>query len=144
MREILFRGKRIDNGEWVFGPLVTANDKHHSGECYILPVISDFSYGDNGKRIRIGCFAEVDPETVGMFTGLLDMNGDRIFENDIFCYMDSTTENQDKYVVRPLKDGSFMVSTPSFNIEPISIVDWSFRNAKVVGNIHDNPELLEA
>ena len=53
MREILFKAKRLD-GEWVEGSLVCANDRLNAGKKYILPGTSDFSYGDNGNRIRIG------------------------------------------------------------------------------------------
>lgn len=77
MINALYRGKRIDNGEWVYGNIVLTKDK-----AYILPDIADFTYGDNGNRIRIGCFVEVNTETVGQWTGREDKTGIKIFEGD--------------------------------------------------------------
>lgn len=63
MREILFKAKKLSVVR-AEGSLVCANDPVNTGKTYILPGISDFSYGDNGNRIRIGCFVEVCPSTV--------------------------------------------------------------------------------
>ena len=135
MREILFRGKRIDNGEWVEGAFLNDRD----GAFYICPAAADISvsYGDNGRRMRIGCWYKVDPSTVGQYTGLTDKNGKRIFEGDI---VDILTENEEIGVVE-YEDGGFLVSADGFCVDFHSNINGT--DLEVIGNIHDNPELLE-
>lgn len=80
MREILFRGKRIDNGEWVEGYLWIGNDS-----CYIISNNRGITYYE--KESRVMAFAsEVDPETVCQYTGLTDKGSRKIWENDIIRY----------------------------------------------------------
>lgn len=143
MREIIFRGKRIDNGELAYGSLVMANGQINNGKCYILNVVSDFSYGDNGRKIRIGPFVEVGPETVGQYTGLTDKNGNRIFDGDVVKVVDWLISDNEicrfsGYV--DFSDGSFCIVDEN----EIKHFRWMDYKITVVGNIHDNPELLEA
>lgn len=70
MREILFRGKRVDNGEWVYGNYIEKIDPCKEDPVFWASLIHDKA---------LSC-TQVIPETVGQFTGLLDKNGDRIFE----------------------------------------------------------------
>ena len=127
MREILFRGKRIDNGEWVEGAFLNDRD----GAFYICPAVSDISYGDSGNRRRIGCWYKIGQSTVGQFTGLTDKNGKRIFEGDILSLRTGRP-----HVVR-FEDGAFVLENTAIPVR--------FANKfEVIGNIHDNPELLEA
>lgn len=79
MREILFRGKRVDNGEWVYGFLVEAlNCVTDKNETFIIEQDATyFTYGE------FACAVEVKPETVGQYTGIKDDQDVRIFEGDI-------------------------------------------------------------
>lgn len=116
MREILFRGKRVDNGKWVEGNYSI----DVSGRVDILPI-------DNLV------FFEVIPETVGQFTGLTDKNGKKIFEGDIAKYESKVYEI--KYIEK------YARFAPS-NESTVFMV-CAFNRLEVIGNVHDNPELLK-
>lgn len=142
MREILFRGKRLDNGEWVAsGNLLHANDNGiHS---YYIPVYND-KFGtiedehDNILSIEYGTFFKVDPATVGQYTGLKDKNGKKIFEGDIWdC-------NGCIGVIKWVEEVcSFEANYVMHGIEYANAVsDYRAAKVEVIGNIHDNPELL--
>ena len=115
VREILFRGKRVDNGEWVYGDLI-----HHDG--YVAIWDKNVSY--------VGDF-EVIPKTVGQYTGLTDKNGNKIFEGDIL--------EQD--VVQSGTPHREFVEW-DYDLLGNRYDEWS-AFFEIIGNIHDNPELLE-
>ena len=127
MREILFRGKRTDNGEWVCGwyaPLV-CNDKT------VIPYI----------RNENGTDKEVVPETVGQFTGLTDKNGKKIFEGDILdCGDRVVIVEWHRYC--GTWDSKFIKYKGEKCSNGIIPFEWKYR-AVIIGNIHDNPELLK-
>ena len=124
MREILFRGKRTDNGEWVYGDV-------------------RLNYDDEPRCISDYCGANpVDPATVGQYTGLTDKNGKKIFEGDIVFVKDRLMQDSE-----PLstfmgtvdhKDASFVIVGDVF-----THYRWLDYEVEVIGNIHDNPELLK-
>ena len=117
MREILFRGKTLYEGEWITGYL---SKEPADSNYYIQPV---------GKNI---CDV-VNPETVGQYTGLLDKNGKKIFEGDIVKYENKIYEI--KYLEK------YARFAPS-NESTVFMV-CAFNHLEVVGNIYDNPELLK-
>lgn len=83
MREILFKAKRIDNGEWIEGSFLNLDSD--SGYCYIVPTYETASTLPI-KSLILDRMKLVDPETICQFTGLTDKNGKKIWENDIVTY----------------------------------------------------------
>ena len=126
MREILFRGKRIDNGEWVYGDLVHSVYK-----------LEDVCVGQYGNEVGMH---QVHEETVGQHTGT-DKNGKKIFEGDLcLCNrnINSFVDNQVFLISFDTEYGQWVGSSRSSNIAADE-----FSLCEVIGNIHDNPELLE-
>lgn len=129
-REILFKAKRKDNGEWVEGYMV----KYPSGKVEIFKKCVEL------PDVLLRC--EVDPKTICEYAGLKDKNGKEIWENDILRrdgYWDIRIE---------FENGVFMVRNTDkvqyinrVVYTPISIFD--IKMYEVIGNIFDNPELLE-
>jgi uncharacterized phage protein (TIGR01671 family) len=145
MREILFRGKRIDNGQWVEGFV-----SRHT-------ICAELTYIATVIEIPIKKFYkdesyEVDESTVGQFTGLLDKNGKKIFEGDIVSGTALLRERSGVIVwikqlagfgVRYAERNDPTAWQESSILKDIERHRYSDFCAKVVGNIHDNPELLE-
>ena len=127
MREILFRGKRTDNGEWVKGYLYITHIGAHE-------------IGSYDEEINIERFTfDVIPETVGQFTGLTDKNGKRIFEGDIVEHV----SDGEQAVISWLKySACFGLSFDGWCCGFDDYDDNLPSDFKVIGNIYDNPELL--
>lgn len=117
----LFKAKRIDNGEWVQGNILLDIEKNRPSETYrIYPV-------DHVDICRI-----VDETTICQCTGLKDKNGKLIWENDIMTYQ---------------WDGKTRIDVVEYNAPMFSYkntVRWSLYQDEVIGNIFDNPDLLES
>ena len=137
MREILFRGKQVDNGEWIEGFYTQKMNPYTPNGLPIKHFILDLApFG-----------ADVLPETIGQFTGLTDKNGVRIFEGDICRFKRFNDVHVGKII--------FNETTASFVMKYQSIVGAYGEKAthkmllsvcddiEIIGNIHDNPELLE-
>lgn len=126
-RVIKFRGKRIANGEWVYGSLLVWPD------------------GDSNICVPNGCEEitvsltkhEIAPSTVGQFTGLYDANGKEIYEGDI---LRMSCRKDDLGIVKWENEAA------AFTIREKGKLRWWYlinRHYELVGNIHDNPELLK-
>lgn len=128
MRIIKFRGKKIDNGEWLYGYYFKYGDTHN-----IVP--------DRYSSKPFGYFY-VHPETVGQFTGLNDKNGKEIYEGDI-CKLNFNYSN-DKIGTVYFEYGCFFVDDkhPSGNLPLRSFRESKDNIIEIIGNIHDNPSLL--
>lgn len=130
MREILFRGKRVDNGEWVYSSFIMQDQEHK-----VLSAEAELFDGEKWRAVI--------PETVGQYIGLTDKNGKKVFEGDIIkdkevrrIYMIGYNEDLMKYAFlyyhKELKNiycGGFVSKSDGKSIE-------------VIGNIYDNKELL--
>lgn len=154
MREILFRGKRVDNGEWIEGFYA------HSGEKKYILIDNDIAVGYLAMK-------EVNPDTIGQYTGLTDKNGKKIFEGDILHFkayrggdfacpigtdiyyrvlfghcnpdMDTLSEYVGFWALgKNYDEDDLYEDGNSINY----LVDS--HGAYVIGNIYDNPELLRS
>ena len=130
-REIKFRGKRVDNGEWVYGYYV-AYCVTGGGQLYhhIKNAIDTY---------------KVDPDTIGQFTGLKDKNGKEIYEGDIVEF-----EWYDKMIGSEIVKHFVVFNEGEFRMKPLQSKQetWEIRlsgcnkKSEVISSIHENPELL--
>lgn len=134
MREILFRGKRKDNGEWIYGYYFQKQNLYTKDGLPISHAISD---------LPPFC-EEIIPETVGQYTGLTDKNGKKIFEGDFIKHFNKF-DKPDEYEIYQVK---FNERTCSFEGRlhekwSAQLCNYLGKHYEVIGNIHDNPELLK-
>ena len=144
----LFRGKRIDNGEWVQGNLVWSDDTDDDYKAVIIPTTNSNMFTRGGARGDLGFenWCRVDPSTICQRTGLKDKNGKLIWENDVVGFWDTySTENGQAEmdcigkVVWDDETISFQVTNRLY-AESYEVLD----ECSVIGNKFDNPELLES
>lgn len=162
MREILFKAKRLDNGEWVEGHLL----KYDDNKARICESKTDIFCYEKDESIIQTVAHYVDPETICQYTGLKDSKDNKVFEGDIIkyadrydheCYVESLEapeeyegcDYSDIFTTDKVVYGTFY-SYPAFDLDnhnfecnalsELNNGDWRY---EVIGNIFDNPELLE-
>ena len=141
-KDILYKAKRVDNGEWVCGLPIYKN---------YIRVFTEHEFEDeDGKKVKYSTTKDyqVDPKTMSEFTGLIDKNKNKIFEHDIVDYEDYPASDyyRETIIVNrgviEFEDGAFFVTNRE-TVEMDDLVYNGVMECSVVGNIFDNPELLE-
>lgn len=138
MREILFRGKCRYNGEWVEGHYVKALDMYGREKHVIFESTATF-YSDG----ETSGFILVNPETICQYTGLTDKNGKKIWENDILSgYLDDDFPEAETRVLVLWQENGWCAKQLECNgYEKLDV--WYSEYFEVIGNVVDNPKLLE-
>jgi uncharacterized phage protein (TIGR01671 family) len=151
MREIKFRGKRLDTGEWVFGYYYTQ----------IITHAGNRKSRDHFMRTEQNIRYEVDPDTVGQYTGLKDKNGQEIYEGDILSFdgnmtADNSMGAEPNGFIYDENSKHAVVWNETLALWELNFAEdeiWKYKrdtrglmidgHCKVIGNIYENPELLE-
>ncbi len=141
-REIKFRGKYIYTEEWIYGNLVNIEEDRYA----VLPVI-------NSMRGETIAMYEVNPETVGQFTGLHDKNGKEIYEGDlikapsglVYTVIFGTWVHDEKKefpkIIDKYEHTGWCISLDGNT--PCELLDSEVYSGVITGNVHDNPSLLK-
>ena len=153
MREIIFRGKRKDNGEWVEGYYARKGVDKDTFKHFICVMTFNVN-GNTYSSMFYLTDIEVIPETVGQYTGLTDKNGTKIFEGDILKIIDGK-----EIIIASVKFGDYnqpdkiLKTHIGFYFDIANLVSYrkdigywfgkTFSEIEVIGNVHDNPELLQ-
>lgn len=131
-REIKFRGKRIDNGEWICGSLIS--DSKDSFRIVVTDGSATYDWYD------------VQRKTIGQFVGLLDKNGKEIYEEDILKCNDPNAKSPERLydicsVEMALEDCAFLLKER--DSRQMWRFDEQYDDLEIIGNVHDTPELLK-
>lgn len=126
MREIKFRGKCMFSNEWVYGDLI---HKRHDRNALMI-------------QDEKGLGSDVVPESVGQFTGLRDKNNKEIYEGDIVLSKLKRARKYDEILQICFDDSEYCGKDKHGSSTSLSLLE-DYHTVEVIGNIHDNPELLE-
>lgn len=147
-REILFRGKPKDNSsyeqEWVYGvPVPVEYNTYPTGRIDLVKSVN-YNKLDGFIPSWEVCNCEIKPETLGEYTGLKDRNGNRIFEGDIVRIAKNGTRNLKTYSIDFVHEiGMYVIHSHKDMEDDRDFTTTSDYELEVVGNVHDNPELME-
>ena len=142
MRAILFRGKRVDNGEWVYGDLAHSVRSANGRKPHKSWIVDGY-FSNGGWLTPLKRYAVID-KSIGEYTSLKDRNGNEIFEGDILIYVvDGEYGVDEKYLVVFDDDEAAFRTKYYCKDKYMSYVDIvPCEHFEVIGNIYDNPELL--
>ena len=137
MREILFRAKRIDNGEWIEGNVLQCDD----GDCYIA---TSCLVGASDEPLLVAAY-KIDPETLCQFTGKTDETGKKIYEKDIVGFIDITSTESGYSEHNCVGEVLWDEEECCFHVtDRLSAESWEILNeCRILGNTFDNKEILE-
>ena len=129
-RETAYRGKRVDNGEWVYGAgvsreIFSGNNPNH------IWLFNSPEYGGEA-------WVAVIPSTVGERTGRKDMHGDKLYEDDKFLAQDEDEPKEETWVIKFI-DGCFIADRKNGNY-PLKMDYWAESEIHKIGTIHDTEE----
>ena len=148
-RELLFRGKRPDNGEWVYGRGLQQCKDELGNEIVAIfkDVVKSEKYIKKEGRYTL-YYAPVKAETLGQYTGLKDKDGREIYEGDILQYIGKRKDNMKKVYRRKVVFHEGMFALLSKELPAYSALNYHYMEDgrfawSVIGNIHDNPELIK-
>ena len=131
MREYKFRGKRLDNGEWVYGDLISNKNR--------TAIYDQSGLNNVGKDFISLTALRVDPSTVGQYTGFKDKNGKEIYEGDLVAVVDYANWEGLYKIIWDKENLTYMLEDAFGDREKLC----EFEEYLVKGNIYEIPELLE-
>lgn len=133
MREILFRGKHTDDGHWLYGAYCPVD--HQCDFPCILPPYYSF----DANLPHFG----VNDKTVGQYTGIDDENDEKIFDGDVLKFRVGALKTERKAIIE-YANGAFQARLSKTEVMPLSVLyAYCSGMVEIIGNVHDNPELLE-
>ena len=142
----LFKGKRVDNGELVIGNLVFSEDSEDGWETIIIPTVESNMFIKGAPKGDLGFenWYKVDKDTICQCTGLVDKKGNLIWENDIMeAHLDDDYP-EDVTRTKVIWDKNAWKTIESGSVDRVCLDDFDTEHFEIIGNIFDNPELLES